>query len=62
MWEPFRLSIEEWAPARRIVYDKFHIILKESLEKLWDYRYEGAMLNYLQKWIDQLRWQRLPSF
>jgi len=125
MWEPFRLSIEEWAPACRIVYDKFHIIqhandavdevrraeffrkgrkmrdvikgkkwlllsrwkslaknqrgvlnrvfqlnrrvfkaylLKESLEKLWDYRYEGAMLNYLQKWIDQLRWQRLPSF
>src|SRR5665811_2199317 len=26
MWEPFRLSIEEWAPACRIVYDKFHII------------------------------------
>jgi len=20
------------------------------------------MLNYLRKWIDQLRWQRLPSF
>ena len=37
-------------------------LLKESLENLWDYRYEGAMLNYLQKWIDQLRWQRLPSF
>jgi transposase len=125
MWEPFRLSIEQWAPQCRIVYDKFHIIqhandavdevrraeffrkgrkmrdvikgkkwlllsrwknlaknqrgilnsvfhlnrrvfkaylLKESLEKLWDYRYEGAMLNYLQKWMDQLRWQRLPSF
>jgi transposase len=125
MWEPFRLSIERWAPACRIVYDKFHIIqhandavdevrraeffrkgrkmrdvikgkkwlllsrwknlaknqrgvlnrlfqlnrrvfkaylLKESLDNLWDYRYEGAMLNYLQKWIDQLRWQRLPSF
>jgi hypothetical protein len=26
---------------------------------LWDYRYEGALLRYLQKWIDQLRWQRL---
>ncbi len=26
MWEPFRLSIAEWAPACRIVYDKFHII------------------------------------
>jgi len=125
MWEPFRRSIEEWAPACRIVYDKFHIIqhandavdevrrveffrkgkkmrdvikgkkwlllsrwknlaknqrgvlnrlfqlnrrvfkaylLKEDLEKLWDFRYEGAMLNYLQKWIDQLRWQRLPAF
>jgi transposase len=125
MWEPFRLSIEQWAPQCRIVYDKFHIIqhandavdevrraeffrkgpkmrdlikgkkwllmsrwkyltaaergvlnelfqlnrrvfkaylLKESLERLWDYRYEGAMVNYLKKWIDQLRWQRLPSF
>ena len=125
MWEPFRLSIEQWAPACRIVYDKFHIIqhandavdevrraeffrkgpkmrdlirgkkwlllsrwknlasnqrgvlnrlfhlnrrvfkaylLKESMEQLWDYRYEGAMVNYLRKWMDQLRWQRLPSF
>ena len=26
-------------------------LLKESLERLWDYRYAGAMLNYLQKWI-----------
>ena len=30
-------------------------LLKESLEKLWDYRYESAMLNYLNKWIDQLK-------
>jgi transposase len=125
MWGPFRLSIEEWVPGCRIVYDKFHVIqhandaveevrraeffrkgprmrdlikgkrwlllrrwknlapkqrgvlnrlfqlnrrvfkaylLKESLEQLWDYRYEGAMVNYLRKWMDQLRWQRLPSF
>jgi len=125
MWEPFRLSLEEWVPRCRIVYDKFHIIqhandavdevrraeffrkgrkmrdlikgkkwlllsrwknlvprqrgvlnrlfqlnrrvfkaymLKESLERLWDYRYEGAMVKYLGKWVDQLRWQRLPSF
>jgi len=26
MWEPFRLSIEEWAPQCKLVYDKFHII------------------------------------
>lgn len=125
MWEPFRLSIEQWAPQCRIVYDKFHImqhankaidevrraeffrkgkqvrevvkgkrwlllsrwvnltsrkrqelntlfalnrkllkayLLKESLDRLWTYRYEGAMLNYLQRWIDQLRWQRLKPF
>ena len=118
MWEPFRLSLEQWAPQCRIIYDKFHImqhandavdevrraeffrqgpkkrglikgkkwlllsrwknlthahrgelnrlfelnrrvfkayLLKESLERLWDYRYEGAMLNYLQKWMDQLQ-------
>lgn len=125
MWEPFRLSIEQWAPQCRIVYDKFHImqhanaavdevrraeffrkggrkrnlvkgkrwllltrwvnlttgkkqelnqlfalnrkllkayLLKESLDRLWTYHYEGAMLNYLQRWIDQLRWQRLQPF
>lgn len=125
MWEPFRLSIEQWAPNCRIVYDKFHImqhandaidevrraeffrkgarmrgivkgkrwlllsrwinlsagkrqelnqlfalnrkvfkayIIKESLDRLWTYHYEGAMLNYLQRWMDQLRWQRLGPF
>jgi transposase len=34
-------------------------LLKESLDRLWTYTYEGAMLRYLQSWIDQLRWQRL---
>jgi transposase len=125
MWEPFRLSIEQWAPQCRLVYDKFHILqhanaavdevrraeffrkggrmrhlvkgkrwllltrwvnlttgkrqelntlfalnrkllkaylLKESLDRLWMYHYEGAMLNYLQRWMDQLRWQRLQPF
>ncbi len=125
MWEAYRLSIEQWAPQCRIVYDKFHVmqhankaidevrraeffrkggrmrglvkgkrwlllsrwmnltadkrqelnqlfalnrkvfkayLLKESLDRLWTYRYEGAMLNYLQRWIDQLRWQRLEPF
>jgi len=36
-------------------------LLKESLDRLWTYTYEGAMLCYLQSWIDQLRWQRLKS-
>ena len=125
MWEPYRQSIEQWAPACRIVYDKFHImqhanravdevrrseffrkggrmrglvkgkrwllltrwvnltagkrrqlnelftlnrrllkayLLKESLDRLWDYRYAGAMVRYFKGWIDQLRWQRLIPF
>jgi transposase len=37
-------------------------LLKESLDRLWNYRYEGAMLRYLQSWIHQLRWQRLKPF
>src|SRR5450759_3059183 len=37
-------------------------LLKESLDRLWTYHYEGAMLRYLQSWIDQLRWQRLAPF
>jgi transposase len=37
-------------------------LLKESLDRLWTYRYEGAMLRYLQNWMDQLRWQRLKPF
>jgi len=37
-------------------------LLKESLGRLWTYRYEGAMLRYLQSCIDQLRWQRLVPF
>ena len=125
MWEPYRLSIQQWAPQCQILYDKFHImqranaaidevrraeffrkggsmrgvvkgkrwlllsrwvhldtdnkrqlnqlfalnrrvmkayLLKESLYRLWTYHYEGAMLRYLQSWIDQLRWQRLRPF
>jgi len=27
-------------------------LLKESLDRLWSYRYEGAMLRYLKNWID----------
>jgi transposase len=122
MHEPYRLSLRQWAPQCRLIYDKFHVmkhaneavsevrraeffrkggaarelikgkhwllltrwvhlntnkkrqlnelfalnrrvmkayLLKESLDRLWSYTYEAAMLHYLQSWIDQLRWQRL---
>jgi transposase len=37
-------------------------LLKEALQHLWDYKYEGAAVRYLKGWVDQLRWQRLPAF
>jgi transposase len=37
-------------------------LLKESLDRLWTYTYEGAALRYLKGWTDQLRWQRLVPF
>jgi transposase len=37
-------------------------LLKESLDRLWKYQYEGAALRYLHGWIDQRRWQRLEPF
>ena len=37
-------------------------LLKESLDRLWTYTYEGAARRYLNRWIDQLKWQRLKPF
>jgi transposase len=37
-------------------------LLKESLDRLWNYVYERAARRYLDSWIDQLRWQRLEPF
>jgi len=36
-----------------------HRFSEDIDSRLWSYTYEGAMLRYLQSWIDQLRWQRL---
>ncbi len=37
-------------------------LLKESLDRLWTYHYEGAMLRYLKEWTARLKWQRLEPF
>ena len=57
---PKRRQLNELFALNRRVMKAY--LLKESLERLWTYRYEGAMLRYLQSWIDQLRWQRLMPF
>jgi transposase len=57
---PKRQQLNELFALNRKVFKAY--ILKESLDRLWGYRYEGAMLNYLQSWIDQRKWQRLEPF
>jgi transposase len=37
-------------------------LLKESLDRLWSYNYEGAARRYLNRWIDQLKWQPKKPF
>lgn len=37
-------------------------LLKESLERLWQQPNEDRAREYLESWIKQLRWQRLPAF
>jgi hypothetical protein len=51
LWERV---VEKYPTLQAHIY-----LMKESLDRLWSYRYEGAMLRYLKSWIDQLRWQRL---
>ena len=37
-------------------------LLREQLEQLWTYTYEGAARRFVTTWIRALRWQRLPAF
>jgi transposase len=37
-------------------------LLREQLEQLWTYTYEGAARRFLATWVRALRWQRLPAF
>jgi transposase len=36
--------------------------LKEQIERLWSYTYEGAARRFFDAWKSSLRWQRLPAF
>jgi hypothetical protein len=37
-------------------------LLKESLEGLWKKNDVLEGVEYLSRWVDQLKWQRLPAF
>jgi transposase len=68
MWEPFRLSIEHWAPQCRIVYDKFHIMQHanaaiDEVRKAEFFR-QGKLKRRLikgKKWLLLSRWKNLTE-
>lgn len=37
-------------------------LLKEQLGQLWTYTYEACAHRFLTRWLEALRWQRLPAF
>ena len=68
MWEPFRLSIEQWAPQCKIVYDKFHVLQHanaaiDELRKAEFFR-QGPKKRGLikgKKWLLLSRWRNLTQ-
>jgi transposase len=36
-------------------------VLREQLDRLWTYKTRTGVLDFLNGWIDALRWQRLPE-
>jgi hypothetical protein len=66
MWEPFRLSIEQWAPNCRIAYDEFHI-MQYANDAIGEVRRaeffrQGRKKRGLikgKKWLLQSRWKNL---
>ena len=68
MWEPFRLSLEEWVPGCRIVYDKFHIIQHandavDEVRRAEFFRKGRKMRDVIKgkKWLLLSRWKNLAK-
>jgi transposase len=68
MWEPFRRSIEQWAPRCRIVYDKFHIMQHanqaiDEVRRAEFFRKGGHMRGLVKghRWLLLSRWINLTS-
>jgi len=50
---------EVFALNRRLFKAYF---LKEQIERLWTYTYEGAARRFFEEWVESIKWQRLPAF
>jgi len=68
MWEPFKLSIEEWAPNCKIVYDKFHIMQHandavDEVRRAEFFRKANKMSGLIKgkRWLLLSRWVNLDT-
>jgi transposase len=53
-------QLQEALSMNRRLFKAYY--LKEQLERLWSYTYEGAAARFFIQWLLSLRWQRLPAF
>lgn len=68
MWEPCRLSIQQWAPDCRIVCDKFHIMQRangagDEVRRAEFFRKGGRMRGLVKgkRWLLLTRWVNLTA-
>jgi transposase len=68
MWEPFRMSIEQWAPQCRIVYDKFHIMqhANDAVDEVRRAEFfrkgkQGREVIKGKRWLLLSRWENLSG-
>jgi transposase len=68
MWEPYRRSIEQWAPNCQIIYDKFHIMQHanaavDEVRRAEFFRKGGRMRDVVKgkRWLLLSRWVNLDS-
>jgi len=57
---PKRTQLKQALALNRRLFKAYY--LKEQIERLWSYSYEGAAMRFLDEWVQSLRWQRLPAF
>ena len=68
MWEPFKSSIEQWAPNCAIVYDKFHIMQHankaiDEVRRAEFFRKGGTWRGVIKgkRWLLLTRWVNLSA-
>jgi transposase len=54
-----RAELQALFAANRRLFKAY--VLREQLDRLWMYKTRTGVLNFLNGWIDALRWQRLPE-